>query len=105
MTHKIDWPRLQTAEDRALAAMHDRARALKIECTNRIRSVLDPHTLANLQSAAIVGRLTPAEMESFRLGQQWIEAMLSTCRSAASSDHDPAWPEADAALVALAARY
>lgn len=106
----IDYTRLVTAEEhRDLAAAAHHA-AVKTECSRRIRSVLDAHTVANLQGAAIAGILETEEMTQLRAGQAWIVDMLHASRMLAQDPEadftaDVSWPPLPEAVVALAAAY
>ncbi len=100
-----DLPTLAAQEDPAHPALSDHAIQLKQACSRRISQELDLHTLINVQTAAVVGRLSQEETRALAEGQRWIEEMLRTARHAVAEGTDPDWPAAPANLSVLRATY
>ncbi|WP_417806463.1 hypothetical protein [Thioclava sp.] len=105
MSIKMDMTKLVTADAKATEAKAMRARSIKDACATRIAGILDANTMANIQSAAIIGELSTEQMEAFRRAQQWISAMLSTARHAISEGIEPDWPEIPEGLRDLVAEF
>lgn len=72
--------------------LSDHTVQVKQEYTQRIAKTLDLHTLVNAQTVAVVGRMSPLEIQALTAGQRWIEAMLATTRTATQTQTAPDWP-------------
>ena len=105
MSIEIDMSRLVSGDAKAAAAQVERKRQIKDACAARIASCLDANTMANIQSAALVGALTAEQLEDFRHAQQWVAATLRAARSAIAEGCEPEWPEQPEGLDALAAQF
>ncbi|KEP67809.1 hypothetical protein DL1_19595 [Thioclava dalianensis] len=105
MTIAIDMSQLVTAEDKAASAKQARDTAIKNECSAMIAATLDPFTLTNLQSAAIVGDLTTEQTATFSAAVNWITQMREACRASIEAGTDPAWPDLPEAVAALAKEF
>lgn len=105
MSIEFDMSKLITADAKATEAKALRASAIKGECATRISDILDGNTMTNLQSAAIVGLLSGAEMDLFRSAQLWISTMLTAARTAIAEGGEPIWPESPDGLAALVAKF
>lgn len=101
----IDFGQLITPADRAAEAEAAHITAIKAECTARITVHLDVHTVANLQGAALVGALDPAQMSAFAEAQTWMRAMQTACRAAIATKAEPIWPDLPEGVASLAADF
>lgn len=106
----IDWSRKITAAE-AMAHQQDAwATAVRQECSRRISAVLDSHTVANIQGAAIAGQLDGGQMVVFRAGHAWVTEMLATSRRLAQqapgvTEAEDPWPPLPEGVAALAAEF
>ena len=86
------------------------AEAIKAECQRRIFSVIDASAQQRLQNKYARGKLTTAEIATFEAGDDWIDAMVTKCRTlVAAADQtfreDRHWPNPSADIPALAAKF
>jgi len=94
----IDLTQLITAEQKAEAEMAKQIADRKDECRSRIFAVVDQITQMNLAATAAAGGFTTEEMDTYRIGLQWIHDM-----QAAVTTGD--WPVVPAGVEELAARF
>lgn len=101
----IDFSQAITAEDKAAEAEAARVRRIHDECAALIFASIDLNTQMSLTAAATAGALTEADLQSYRDGLAWIEAMKATYREARDNGGDPAWPDCPSHVAELAGRY
>lgn len=91
---------------RALAAAKDAARA---ECRRRILAVCDETAQINLAAAVAAGMIAGDDLDTYRAGLAWVDAMRGTWEGLAEAGADLAddanWPDVPAGVAELAARY
>lgn len=106
----IDYSRMVTTQDAARAATAERIAQIKAACTERITSVLDQNTVANIQGALLIGALDDSEKAVFAAGHTWVRDTIETCRSLIeNADADPLdndlWPSVPPGVSEMAERY
>lgn len=101
----IDFSKVITAQEKATQAAQMRAAALKKECENEIKGILDDNTVKNMFGAKMLGNLTADEETVFAAGQAWVMNMILECRRAVADGDDPVWPAVPDGLIALAEKY
>lgn len=101
----IDFDRVITSEQLAADASAARVAAIKTECTSRITTYMDMHTVMNLQGAVLSGALTSEQMSVFTAAQGWVRAMQVACRAAIMTGADPDWPAVPDGVALLAAEF
>ena len=101
----IDYSQLVTAEDKATSAQIAHVDQIKSECSQLIVEVLDVHTVANVQGAAIANELSVDQMAVFVAARTWVASMQAACRTAIETGSDPVWPELPEGVAELAALF
>ena len=96
---EIDFSQVITAEAKAEAATAEALAARKAECRMRIHDVADQIAQINLAAAAAAGALSADQMQVYRAGLAWVDAMRAACASGAD------WPDLPAGVADLAARF
>ena len=86
------------------------AQAIKAECQSRIFNIIDASAQQRLQNKYARGQLTAAEVTTFEAGDDWIDAMVTKCRTLVASAEqtfreDRHWPDPSADIVTLAAKF
>lgn len=86
------------------------AQAIKAECQRRIFNVIDASAQQRLQNKYARGTLTALEVTAFEAGDDWIDAMVTKCRTLVAAAEqtfraDHHWPEPGPDIEALAAQY
>ncbi len=94
----INVSRIITAEDKLVEQQKQQLDARRIDCRTRIFAVCDEIAQINLASAASAGLFNAEQMEVYRAGLAWIDAMRTAC---VSGD----WPDPPAQVVELASRF
>lgn len=106
MTFTLD---IKTAEDKAAEALAAAKDAARRECRRRILAVCDETAQINLAAAVAAGLITGADLETYRAGLAWVEAMRATWAGLAEAGADLAddanWPVVPDGVAELAARY
>lgn len=94
----IDFSRIVTTEDKAALQQQMLLQDRKAECRMRIFAVCDEIAQINLAAAASAGLLDAAQMQTYRAGLTWIQAMRAACA-------DGNWPETPPDVRELAALF
>ncbi|WP_415918886.1 hypothetical protein [Tateyamaria sp. SN6-1] len=101
----IDFDQVIIPAQKAVEAAAARSAAIKADCTFRIATCLDLHTVMNLHGAALAETLDADQRACFAAAQGWIQAMQTACRVAISNGADPVWPVLPDGVEALAAEF
>lgn len=94
----IDFSRIVTTEDKAALQQQMLLQDRKAECRMRIFAVCDEIAQINLAAAASAGLLDAAQMQTYRAGLTWIQAMRAACA-------DGNWPATPPDVMELAALF
>ena len=95
----IDFSRIIDAGAKAEAARAAALVARKADCRMRIHAVADQIAQINLAAAAAAGALSADQMQVYRAGLAWVDAMRAACASGAD------WPDLPAGVASLAAQF
>lgn len=105
----IDLTQLVTAEDKAARALVAAKEAARAECRRRILAVCDETAQINLAAAVAAGAITDDDLDTYRAGLAWVDAMRATweglAEAGADIGDDANWPAVPDGVAELAARF